>query len=51
MKAEESATQSASDEVGHTDHPAADFTLPSLNSHPASAVHLASLKGKAIVLN
>jgi len=32
-------------------HPAPDFTLAALSSQPAAALHLASLKGKPIVLN
>ena len=32
-------------------HPAPDFTLTALSTHPASAVHLASLKGKPLMLN
>ncbi|MFL5656130.1 MAG: TlpA family protein disulfide reductase [Ktedonobacteraceae bacterium] len=32
-------------------HPAPDFTLAALSTHPASAMHLASLKGKPVVLN
>lgn len=32
-------------------HPAPDFTLAALGAHPASAVHLASLKGKPLMLN
>ena len=32
-------------------HPAPDFTLATLSSHPAPAVHLAGLKGKRVMLN
>ena len=32
-------------------HPAPDFSLPTLGSHPGSTIHLASLKGKAVMLN
>jgi len=32
-------------------HPAPDFTLATLSSHPAPAVHLAGLKGKQVMLN
>ncbi len=32
-------------------HPAPDFTLAALSSQPAAAVHLASLKGKPVMLD
>src|SRR5712692_11236894 len=32
-------------------HPAPDFTLAALSSHPASVVHLVGLKGKPVMLN
>src|SRR5258708_38134948 len=32
-------------------HPAPDFTLASLSSSPAAPVHLASFKGKPVMLN
>jgi cytochrome c biogenesis protein CcmG/thiol:disulfide interchange protein DsbE len=32
-------------------HPAPDFTLASLSTHSASAVHLASFKGRPLMLN
>jgi cytochrome c biogenesis protein CcmG, thiol:disulfide interchange protein DsbE len=32
-------------------HPAPDFTLPVLNAHPTTKIHLAALKGKPVMLN
>jgi len=32
-------------------HPAPDFTLPMLSTHPVPPLHLASLKGKPMMLN
>src|SRR5712692_4117891 len=42
------STQSSSPRIWH---PAPDFSLAILRSHPASTLHLASLKGKPVVLN
>jgi cytochrome c biogenesis protein CcmG/thiol:disulfide interchange protein DsbE len=42
------STQSSSPLDGH---PAPDFTTPLLSTHSGSAIHLASLKGKPVVLN
>ncbi len=46
--AQGTANPGSSPLIGHS---APDFTLAALSSHPAPAVHLASLKGKPVMLN